>query len=157
MSKVLIVIFLFPLLGSAQLEAITNKADLTKIYSLAITDFIKAANKKNKTNFDTLYIGKRVNGEPDDFPDINLPKVIEQTQIRIVTPEVGAKKQKQRKASIYVNLIGWSTTEYAEFIFVVFSNGLAHQYDYSIKYKYNAKNKVFDLEKLEFISLPSGK
>ncbi len=157
MSRLLIFIFTLPLFTFGQTAKFPTKTDQTKIYSQAIADFIKSANKKNKTNFDTLFFGKRKNGQPDDFPDIELPKTIEKTQIRLIKPEVGAKKQKENNSHIYINLIGWVNKYRAEFIFVVFSNGFVHQYDYHINYNYNDKLKVFELDKLEFKGPPFDK
>ena len=154
MNKFLLFILILPTGICGQSATSPTKADLRKVYTQAISDFIKAANKKNKINFDTLFFGKRVNGQPDDFPDIELANTIRQTQIRLITPEAGSKKQKENKTSIYINLMGWVDNEKAEFIFVVFSNGFRHQYDYNINYRYNAKLKVFELEKLEFKSPP---
>lgn len=123
-----------------------TKPELTKIYSLAISDFIKHANKKNKNPFDTLFFGKRKNGQPDDFPDIQLPETIENTYISLVTPEVGTIKQKERKSRIYINMVGWVDKKNAEFILFVFSNGFEHQYNYTINYNYNSTKKVFELK-----------
>ena len=154
MSRLLIFIFLVPLVSCGQSTKSQNKADLAKIYSQAIGDFIKAANEKNKTNFDTLFFGKRRNGQPDDFPEIDLPETIENTHIKLISPEVGTTKQKERPSRTYINMAGWVDNETAEFVFFVFSNGFAHQYDYTINYKYNAKRKEFELEKLHFKGPP---
>jgi hypothetical protein len=155
--RLLLITFALPLFAIGQSDKFPTKTDLAKIYSEAIADFIKAANKKNKTGFDTLFIGKRINGQPDDFPDIELPGKIENTQIRLITPELGEKKQKERKSRIYINLFGWVNKEKAEFIFVIFSNGFNHQYDYNINYRYNVNRQEFELEKLEFKGPPFHK
>jgi hypothetical protein len=127
------------------------RTELTKIYSQAIRDFIQEANKKNKSKFDTLFFGKRNDGDPyNDFPDIELPGSIENTQIRLISPEVGKIKQKERPSRIYINMIGWVNKEKAEFFLYVFSNGFDHQYNYSINYKYNATRKEYELDKLQF-------
>jgi hypothetical protein len=157
MNRLLILIFSLPLFACGQSAKFPTKADLTKIYSQAIADFIKDANKKNKTTFDTLFFGKRKNGQPDDFPDIELPVTIEKTHIRLIPPEVGTKKQKERKSRIYLNMIGWVDKEKAEFLFFVFSNGFDQQYNYTINYKYNTKLKDFELEKLQFKGPPFDK
>jgi hypothetical protein len=127
-----------------------QKNELTKIYTQAIAEFIKAAYKKDKTTFDTLYFGKHVFGQPDDFPDIELPETIEKTQIRLVSPELGQKIQKERKSLVYVNMIGWVDKENAQFVLVVFTNGFEHQYDYYIDYKFNPSTNNFVLNKMEF-------
>lgn len=127
-----------------------QKDELTKIYTRAITEFIKAAYNKDKTIIDTLYFGKHTFGQPDDFPDIELPSTIEKTQIRIVAPEVGLKKQATRKSLFYVNILGWVDKERAEFVLVVFTNGAEHQYDYFINFNYNTSSNNYELEKIEF-------
>jgi hypothetical protein len=154
MNRQLTFLFIIPLFTLGQTAKFPTTSDLTKTYTHAISDFIKAANKKNKSNFDTLFFGKHVNGQPDDFPNIKLPKTIENIQIRVITPEVGAEKQKERKSRVYINLMGWVDKENADFIFVVFSNGFVHQYDYSINYEYDVKRKEFELKKLEFKGPP---
>lgn len=131
-------------------STIVQKEELTKIYSQSIAEYIKAVKKEYKISFDTLFFGKHVYGQPDDFPDIELPKTIENTQIRLVAPDIGLKKQKERKSLFYINMAGWVDDEKAEFVFITFSNGCEHQYDCFINYKYNAELKEFELENLRF-------
>ncbi|MCI1265688.1 MAG: hypothetical protein LKG19_03865 [Saprospiraceae bacterium] len=135
----------------------TNKLVLSNIYIQAIADFIKVANKKNTTAFDTLFIANRKMDQPEDFPDIDLPEKIENTQIVLITPKLAEISQKSRKSRIYINIMGWVDREKAEFIFVVFSNGFDHQYNYNINYKYNMKSEVFELENVQFNESPFGK
>ena len=158
MSRLLIFIFLIPLSFCGQSKrSSTVPTDTVKIYSQAIGDFIKTANKKNSSAFDTLFIAKRKNGQLDDFPDIELPSKIESTQIMLISPEEGVLSQKECKTRIYINLVGWVDRENAEFIFVVFSNGFDHQYDYTISYNYNIKSGEFELEKIQFKGPPFDK
>jgi len=131
-------------------DSLTKQRDeLASIYTQAIAEFIKAAYKKDQTTYDTLYFGKHVYGQPDDFPEIELPERIEKTEIRLVTPEVGQVIQTARKSLVYVNLIGWVDKEQAEFVVVVFSNGGEHQFDYLINFTVNAKTNKFELDKIE--------
>jgi len=150
MKRILLFIILLPLPGIGQSYNLSPKAGLTKIYSQAIADFIKAVKDKHKTRFDTLYFGKHVYGQPDDFPDIELPKTIENTQIRLISPEKGLKMQRARKSLVYINMVGWVEPEKAEFIFVTFSNGCEHQYDCFINFKYNVKQKEFEPGQIRF-------
>jgi len=137
--------------NSATTDSLTMKeGELTKIYTQAIAEFIKAAYKKDKTTFDTLYFGKHIYGQPDDFPDIELPETIEKTQIRLVAPEDGQKKQRERKSLVYVNMMGWVDIEKAEFVLVVFTYGAEHQYDYFINFSFNTSTNKFELDKIEF-------
>ena len=154
MRRLLILLFILPLWVFGQSSKFPTKADLTKTYTQAIGDFIKAANKKNATLFDTLFLIKRKYGQPDDFPDIELPNIIENTHILFIIPEFGSKTYQGRKSRININLFGWVNKEMAEFNFIVFSNGFDHQYDYNIKYKYYSKRKEFELEKLQFKGPP---
>jgi hypothetical protein len=127
-----------------------KEGELTKIYTQAIAEFIKASYKKDKTTFDSLYFGKHIYGQPDDFPDIKLPETIEKTQIRLVAPEDGQKKPRERKSLVYVNMMGWVDKEKADFILVVFTNGGEHQYDYFVDFNYNTSSYKFELDKIEF-------
>lgn len=124
--------------------------DLTKIYSQAIGDYILLVNKEYNLTFETLFFGKNVNGQPGDFPDIELPTTIENTHIKLISPEQGEKNQKENKASFYINLIGWVNSDDADFIFVTFSNGFAHQFDCFITYKYDTDEKEFAIDTSRF-------
>lgn len=127
-----------------------QKSDLIKIYSQAIGDYLRLVNKEYKLTFDTLFFGKHVYGQPDDFPDIELPAVIENTNIKLISPEQGKKKENERVSAFYINLIGWIDSDKAEFTFVTFSNGMAHQFDCFINYKRNTNKKVFEIENSRF-------
>jgi hypothetical protein len=150
MNRFIILLFILPLLVPGQSTIGPGKAALTTIYSQAIADYIKAVNKKHKTTFDTLFFGKHLYGQSDDFPDIELPETIENTHIRLITPEAGLIKQKEHESGVYINMVGWVGKEKAEFIFVTFSNGFEHQYDCFIDYKYDLRQKKFLLSKKRF-------
>jgi hypothetical protein len=143
----------FPVWAQSKKSAV--KTDIKKIYSQAIGDFIRDANQRNKIPFDTLFFGKRDDGDPyNDFPDIELPGMIENTQIRLISPESGKIMQRERKERIYINMIGWVDAQKAEFLFFIFSNGFDHQYNYSIDYKYDSNLKEYKLVKLQFKGPP---
>lgn len=130
--------------GSAKGQEI----DLSKVYAQAIGDYIRLVKKEYNLTFDTLFFGKHVYGQPDDFPDISLPPVIGNTQLKLISPEQGAQLQQQHKSSFYINLIGWVNADSAEFTFVTFSNGMTHQFDCFIHYKLGRQN--FELEDSRF-------
>jgi hypothetical protein len=127
-----------------------QKDEMTKIYSQAIGDYIRLVNKEYNLTFDTLFFGKHVNGQPTDFPDIELPTAIENTNIILISPEQGEKNQKERTSSFYINLIGSVNSVDADFIFVTFSNGFAHQFDCFIAYSYDTDKKAFVVENTRF-------
>ena len=148
---------LFPFLllsriAFCQSTPVEDKVQLTKIYSQAIADFIKAANAKEARPFDTLYFGKHVYGQPDDFPDIQLPRTIEKVVIKLISPDMGEKSQ--RKSRIYINLLGWVDKDHAEFMFVVFSNGFIHQYDCNLKYSLPPESNTMHLDAVHFKGPP---
>lgn len=157
--RIWILVFLMTgfLVSQAQTTQSNEKALQAKLYNQAITEFINAANKKNKTNFDTLFILLRKNGLPDDFPDVTLSERIQNTHIRLIAPGNPQTKSNRLKKRIYINLFGWIEKENAEFMFVVFSNGLSHQYDYTIRFKKNKGSRDYTLDKLQFSGPPFGK
>ena len=127
-----------------------SKDELTKIYAQAIALYIRSVHADYPITFNTLYFGKHVYGQPDDFPDIQLPETIAHIPIRLVTPEAGSQKQKEHKSSWYINLIGWVDAQKADFTFVTFSNGFEHQFDFFAVYTYNAQSKAFELATSRF-------
>jgi len=122
-----------------------QKVELTNIYTQAIGDYLRLVKGEYQLNFDTLLFGKHAYGQPDDFPDIELPSMIAGTNIRLVPQTEGEKIQKENKSSVFINLMGWADTTEAEFIFVTFSNGFAHQFDCFINYQYNPARKGYEL------------
>jgi hypothetical protein len=120
-----------------------QKQELTKIYTQAIAEYIKAVYEKDKSCFDTLFFGKHV-----EFPNIKLPPVIENTKIMQLTTEEADKKRTYHKNLVYINMFGWITKDTAEFMLVTFFPGYRHQYDYFIDFTYNSKRKEFGLENL---------
>lgn len=127
-----------------------QKLKLTPMYCRAISDFIRYAFQRKQLPVDTLFFGKHVYGQEDDFPDIQLPEKIEGVPIRLISPEIGLRKQKDRLSMIYINMMGWVDTAKAEFIFVVFSNGGAHQYDYFIDYAQRNNQMELALDTIQF-------
>lgn len=133
-----------------------EKDELTKLYTQAIAEFIQAAHEYDNTTFDTLFFGKRAYGQADDFPDIELPRTIEKTQIRLVDPELGQNMQQERKYLVYINMMGWIEKKRAEFMLVIFSKGAEHQYDYFIHFTSNSSKDKFELDKIEFENFVSN-
>lgn len=128
-------------------DPLAGKPGLSKVYSNAIKQYLRSIHEKDKTTIDTLYFNKRHNGQPDDFPDIDLPQTINGTRIILLTTgEAASGKFRFGKSSPCINLIGWVDKESAEIIFVTFYPGFQHQYDCYISYNFNSKTKEFDLQ-----------
>lgn len=47
---------------------IIRQNELREIYTQAIAQLIKTEYVRRKTSYDTLYFGKHIYGQPDDFP-----------------------------------------------------------------------------------------
>lgn len=127
----------------------STKEELKSIYTIAIKQYIETVSKKDKIHFDTLYFGKHVYGQADDFPDIELPTTISNTQIRLIDPELGAKMQQKNRAMVYINMMGWVDNLNAGFILVTFSNGMQHQYDYFIDYNISNTTNKYQLSNID--------
>jgi hypothetical protein len=76
--------------------------------------------------------------------------MIENTSIRLISPELGQKKQQEQKSMVYINLMACLEKNKAEFLFVVFSNGSEHQYDISLNFTKNIQTQNYDLDKIEY-------
>ncbi len=137
-----------PVKTGGTVTASNKQPGIQQVYIQAITDFIVAAEKSNKQKFDTLIFLKRKNGQADDFPDITLPTTIQNTPIKLASPESTANKSVTNRQGNYINLVGWSDNNSAEFIFVVFSNDFKHLYDYYLTYKVDWGKETSRLEKI---------
>ena len=145
MFRLLYFIFLLPFMVCGQSTYTPTKAEMTRYYSQAAGEYIKAVKKRDKPGFDTLFIGKH-----KDFPDIDLPAIIENTRIMLLTGEEADKKSEYLKSWVFVNMIGWIKKDRSEFFLVTFYPGYVHHYDCIINFKYNFKRKEFELENLQF-------
>lgn len=152
MSRIIAFLLVVPFFACGQEHESSQNQSVQKVYVQALGDFIKAANAKNGSAFDTLFVANRKNGQEDDFPAIELPANLENTVIKLISPEEGKKSQNARKARIYLNMIGWVESDKAEFLIYVFSNGFEHQYNYTLNYK--GHSGKFELDKLEFKGPP---
>ena len=127
-----------------------QKVELTKFYTQAIGDYIRLVKEEYNLSFDTLFFGKHKNDQETDFPDINLPGEIENTKIKVISPEKGEEQQNKNSSSFYINLFSWVSTDQASFTFVTFSNGFVHQFDCFIEYKYDNDQKLFAIQTTKF-------
>lgn len=144
-AQALIFISIFPVFTFGQTSNEFQKDDHAKIYSQAIAEYIRAVYKKDKSGLDTLFIGKH-----PDFPSIQLPAMIQDTKVMLLTTDEADKKLQYRKSLVYINMFGWITKDRAEFILVTFFNGYRPQHNCLIDFKYNSKRKEFELDKLRF-------
>ena len=120
---------------------------LTEAYIQAIKHFITAVEEKDHLSMDTLFIAKRRNGQPDDFPDLELPATIQNVAICLVADNAVAQpKHLFRPKAPFVNMMGWVEEAQAEFLFVAFYPEFKHQYDCYLNYNYDTQNKTFVLE-----------
>lgn len=122
---------------------------LTNLYILAIQDFINVMYQNKHTTFDTIFINKRKLGNPDDFPDVQLPQKINGVTIILLPQDTAYTLKKIKsfhKKKPLINLIGWVENDKAEFIFVAFFPMFHHQYDCNLQYIFNKTQKNYHLE-----------
>src|SRR5205085_3363117 len=81
---------------ASQCPAEKSQKDLTAIYVQAIGDFFNAAKSKFPA-FDTVFVGNRKNGEPDDLPDISLPPIIQGVHVKLISMGAATGKMKENK------------------------------------------------------------
>lgn len=127
-----------------------STAQLTDIYIKAISQFIEAIKQKDDITFDTLFIGDRKLGSPDDFPNITLPQKIKNVSIVMLSiPEAHGPKMKFfKKNSPILNLMGWVDKQKAEFAFITFYPNFDHKYECYINYNFNVTKNEYELTKL---------
>lgn len=143
-----------PYFSFGQSTKLPWEANEAKLYAQAITDFIKCLRSETKYKCDTLFVLKRKNAQVDDFPDIELPEVIENTPIRIIEPDRATGRQNENRSLLFINLIGQIDGSSAEFIFVVFYEGFVHQFDFYSSYSINDRLHLFQMHKHHFKDPP---
>lgn len=140
----LLLIFFLPIFCIAQ--------ETEKEYSMAISEYIKAAREKEKIPFDTLFIGKH-----EEFPYITLPAKLENTVIIIMPFEEIEKKYFNCKSLRYVNIVSTYTKIGVEFLLIGFRTEKIPEkmnwwplHNCHINYKYGKSKNDFMLDKIIF-------
>jgi hypothetical protein len=77
---------------TTEINGASAELDLQQLYTQAIADYIWQVDSVYGLRFDTLYFGKHVFGQADDFPDIELPGLIAGTPVLLVSPEEGERE-----------------------------------------------------------------
>jgi hypothetical protein len=122
--------------------------ELANLYTIAIKQFIQSIQEKDKIKIDTLFINDRKNDQPDDFPDIKLPAMIQGCSIVIIKQSDSKSKGGIfRESAPFINLIGMENEGSFEFIFVTFYPEFKHKYDCYLVYDYDEKSNKLDLKK----------
>ena len=144
MLRFLIIIFFIPLITKAQVSWQASKELETSIYCQAISEYLNVY-KKDKPLVDTLFVGKH-----EEFPVIQLPTVIANTKIVLITNDEGTKRNKCSKPFILINVVNLEfTKEKAKFIIVNFIN-FYPQHNCYLDLIYNSATKKYTLTKIRF-------
>lgn len=118
-----------------------NSDQLAGVCSLAIADYIDMVYQKDKTRFDTLFLGQQF-----DFVRLEPPDTIRGVQIRLLkAEEIERKKSVYSPTSPFINFIGFWEQSTVDFVFVAFYPGFAHQFDAYLGYTYRPETKQFEL------------
>ncbi len=94
--------------------------DTAEAYRTAIAEYIKVMSKRDGAFTDTLYIGRHV-----EFPDIQLPAIIESRQVRIVRP-TEAEVLKDAARFTFLNIFGWFDHDTVQFKVITFGQHMHH-------------------------------
>ncbi len=150
--KKLYLLFILPFYTFGQSTFVLPKDVETKGYSLAIGEYIKTMKTKDKTGFDTLFFGKH-----EDFPDIQLPAVIENTKIIVLTNTEAEKKYADRRSITFINMVADFKQDLGLFKLIVFKTEKEPEkinwwplYVYNVNFNYSLINKVFTKETSDF-------
>lgn len=145
-------LFILPAFAFCQSTFVLPKDVQTKGYTLAIAEYIKTMRSTNKTSFDTLFFGKH-----EDFPDITLPAVIENTKIIVLTNAEAEKKYANRRSITYINMVGDFVKDMSLFKLIVFKTEKVPEkinwwplHVFNIDFNYSLNTKVFTKETSNF-------
>lgn len=159
MIRFYILAFFIPLFVNGQSSFNLSKQEETKIFTIAIHDYLIALDKGDTLKFDTLFVGPMDKDVDENIKNIELPKEILQTKIAKLTEMEGRRKVEYHKTFVFVNIIGTITPVRAEFIFITFvvakeqnKPAWRPQHNFVFYYKYDGTKKeyVFDRQKLDY-------
>ena len=130
-----------------------EKEEMSKLYSLAISEYLNAMYEKDGSGIDTLYIGQY-----DDLHDMSIGKKIRNTVIVLMTKDTDPKKiLKHRKYFHYINLIGFLTKDHGDFRAITFfvdnSEGKVNwwpQHNCIMDFSSGPGSKEYRLDKINF-------
>lgn len=150
--KTLYILFILPVFAFGQLTTRLPQDVEAKGYTKVIAEYIKTMQETHKTSFDTLFFGKH-----EDFPDITLPTVIENTKIIVVSNATAEKKYANRRSITYINMVGDFTKDLSLFKLIVFKTEKAPEkinwwplHVFNVNFNYSMNTKVFTKEKADF-------
>ena len=134
-----------------------SKQEETKLYSQAITEYIKSVNATDKLFFDTLFVGPINDDVEESIQNVELPKEILKTKIVKLKEEEGNRKAEYRKTFVFANVIATVSKQHAQFLFVTFiaekSNGKAAwlpKHNFVVDLNYDPKTKAYVYDKQRF-------
>lgn len=153
MIRLVVFIFSFPICLFGQL----SKQEETKLYTQALTEYIKSVNATDKFSLDTLFVGPMDKDVDENIKDIELPTEILNTKILKLTQEEGDRKVKYKKTFIFANIIGTLSKDHAKFLFITFivENGPSKanwfpKHNFEADFNYDPQTKAYKLEKQRF-------
>ncbi|WP_276131651.1 hypothetical protein [Polluticoccus soli] len=117
---------------------------ISAAYAQAIAEYIKAVYKNGKELPDTLFIGKH-----EDLPDIDLPAIIQNANIALITNEEAQQKLQYRSSLVFLNVMGWIDETNPEFLVVTFFENKP-QHNCNIYLERNINTDQWDLDSLNF-------
>lgn len=110
-----------------QVDQKSAQIDTINCYSRAIEEYVKWMNGQNAETTDTLFVGRHV-----DFPNIELPAIIEDKRICLIPFEDSFQLLRAKHHITYLNIVGNIIPTSSEFIFVTFHEGGHPQHNITV-------------------------
>ncbi|MBL0316930.1 MAG: hypothetical protein IPP69_14660 [Flavobacteriales bacterium] len=126
-----------------QVDQNSEQINTINCYTRAIEEYIKWTNAQNSETTDTIFIGRH-----DDFPDIELPVIIEDKKICLIPFEDSFQLLRSKHHITYLNIVGTVTPTSSEFLFVTFHEGGKPQHNCTVKLIHPDGSEKIRLESL---------
>lgn len=148
---------MFPVSVFAQFPM--SKQQETKVYTQAITEYLKAVKTTHQVELDTLFVGPNDPDFDENICDVILPKEILKTKLMKLNQKEGERKANYNKSIVFANVIGALGTKSADFIFVTFNVEKGKektlwtpQHNFYVYFKYDPKTKgyIYDRQRFEY-------
>ena len=126
--------------------------DTALVYRTAIGDYIGAMTKRDGSFPDTLYINRH-----EDFPDIELPTMFQDTHVRMLAPSE-AETVKSAEHFVCLNVLGWFSDSTVQFHLINFRQDWRHRPDgrddCHLYYSIGSQKNEFVVDSLRFSAPP---
>lgn len=133
---------------TTQFTSAAEPLDTALVYRSAIGEYIAAMAKRDGSFPDTLYLNRHEN-----FPDIELPTIIEDTHVRVLSAAEG-ERLKGGEHFVCLNVLSWFSDSSVEFHLINFQQDWRHRPDgrddCRLYFAIGSEENAFTLDSLRF-------